>query len=203
MVQQALIGSWRDVEIHVAAWDGVGAAVDLSCACMFTHEVTDASREGLAHLDATFGGALVALRHEGHFAAEPLDILLVTRPPRGVAGSAVLLIGLGDPGAWSGAVTARAAATAVRCALQLQASSAAFAPSMLEGGVDPDADVSLQLMRAVTGVLDTQARLTQLGLATGHSLRTWYFDVGAPRFGGAVESFRTALKACIQRAHPA
>lgn len=66
MVPRQIIGSWRDVSFEVAAWDGVGAQVDLSCGCMFTHEATaDGPTGGLHHLDgavAHFGNALAAAR---------------------------------------------------------------------------------------------------------------------------------------------
>ncbi|MBR8210642.1 peptidase M17 [Burkholderia cenocepacia] len=201
MVLGQIIGSWRDVSFEVDAWDGVGAQVDLSCGCMFTYEAGGGPTGGLRHLDVTLSGALTGLRREGFFSAAPMETLLISRPPEGIAAAALLLVGLGDPASWTIETTADAAATAARTAIQHGSKSAAFAPSVLDGGLTTPATQGMPeaMVNAVLTVIDTQYRLAELGLAALPSLRRWVFDVGAPRFDGAVEHFRNALMAAKTR----
>lgn len=197
---------WRGVSIEVAAWDGAGADVDLSCACMFSHELAVAGPAGgLLHLDQALGGALTSLRRSGHFRADVMETLLLDRPPATIHARSVLMIGLGDPQAWTPALTARAAATALRHAVQGRVSSAAFAPSVLDAGIVPDraADIPAAMMRAVAAALDAQAALVERGLAAPLSLRNWIFDVGAPRFDGAASRFEAELHALSSGKEPA
>lgn len=191
------VGSWRGVQVEVAAWDGGAADVELSCACMFTREREAAGPVGgLAHLDGILSGALTGLRREGHFRGEPLETLLVSTPPDGIAAEAVLLIGLGDPESWSVAATAAAVGAAVSAAVLRSAKSAAFAPSILDGGMTTAAahDLPLQMIRALVRAVELQHRLAQLGLAPSPSLSRWVFDVGAERFEDATAAFRRALE---------
>ncbi|MBN3822648.1 peptidase M17 [Burkholderia sp. Ac-20384] len=196
MVLRQIIGSWRDVSFEVAAWDGVGAEVDLSCGCMFAREAADGGPTGgLRHLDLVLSGALTGLRREGHFLAAPMETLLISRPPAGIEAGRVLLVGLGDPASWTIDVTAAAAATAARTAMQQGLQSAAFAPSILDGGLTSAATDGMPhaMVTAVLATIDTQYRIAELGLAARPSLRHWVFDVGASRFDGAVEQFGNAL----------
>ncbi|VWC71043.1 peptidase M17 [Burkholderia lata] len=196
MVLRQIIGSWRDVSFEVAAWDGVGAQVDLSCGCMFTREAAgEGPTGGLRHLDLVLSGALTGLRREGHFPAAPMETLLISRPPAGIEAARVLLVGLGDPASWTIEVTAEAAATAARTAMQQGLQSVAFAPSILDGGLTTAATDGMPqaMVTAVLAAIDAQYRIAELGLAALPSLRHWVFDVGASRFDGAVEHFGNAL----------
>lgn len=196
MVLRQIIGSWRDVSFEVAAWDGVGAQVDLSCGCMFSREATGGGPAGgLRHLDLVLSGALTGLRREGHFLAAPMETLLISCPPAGIEAGRVLLIGLGDPASWTIDVTAAAAATAARTVMQQGLQSAAFAPSILDGGLTSAATDGMAhaMVTAVLATIDTQNRVAELGLTALPSLRHWVFDVGASRFDGAVEQFGNAL----------
>ncbi|WP_322023759.1 M17 family peptidase N-terminal domain-containing protein [Burkholderia sp. BCC1977] len=198
MVLRQSIGRWRDVSFEVAAWDGVGAQVDLSCGCMFAHEATgDGPTGGLRHLDIALSGALTGLRREGHFRAAPMETLLISHPPAGIAARTLLLVGLGDPASWTIERTADAVATAARTAMQQGVESAAFAPSILDGGLTTAATAGMPqaMVKAVLAVIDTRYRIAELGLAAPPFLRRWVFDVGAARFDGAVEHFGNALAA--------
>lgn len=196
MVPRQIFGSWRDVSFEVAAWDGVAAQVDLSSGCMFAHEASDnGPTGGLRHLDIALSGALTGLRREGLFLASPMETLLISQPPESIAAGTLLLIGLGDPASWTIERTADAAAMAARTAMQQGAESAAFAPSILDGGLTTGVTEGMPavMVKAVLSVIDTQYRLAELGLAAVPSLCRWVFDVGASRFDGVVEHFRAAL----------
>lgn len=204
MPAQETIGKWRGTALKVAAWDGTRAEVDLSCACMFAQERGGAAPTGgLAHLDAALGGALTALRREGHFRGEPMELLLLDRPPSGIAARAVLVIGVGDPRTWMAARTAGAAAAAARTAMQRGAGSAAFAPSLLDSGLDSSAtgDVAGLMLAAVIAAIDAQAQVAALGLASPPSLGRWVFDVGAAHFEATAERFRAAFAALPPACH--
>jgi len=198
MVLRQVIGSWRDISFEVAAWDGVGADVDLSCGCMFAHEATgDGPTGGLLHLDTALSGALTGLRRDGYFRAGPMETLLVSRPPAGIAARALLLVGLGDPADWTVETTAQAAATAARTAMQQGVRSVAFAPSVLDSGLTTGVTGNMPeaMVKAVLAAIDAQHRIAGLGLTPEPALRHWVFDVGAPRFEGAVAHFGSALAA--------
>jgi hypothetical protein len=68
MTKVQTIGSYRGVSVDVAGWDSTAATVDLSCACMFTHEAHGATLGGgLAHLDQALEGTLTTMRKDGLF----------------------------------------------------------------------------------------------------------------------------------------
>lgn len=196
MTEQRTIGVLQGVSIDVAAWDGTKAAVELSFACMFERELTGTGPTGgLRHLDDAFGGALVALRREGYFQAKPMETLLINHPPATIVAKAVMVVGLGDPSAWTPALTAEAAATAIRAAIQQGVASAAFAPSLLDTGLTPSATggVAEAMLKAVATAISTQAHLAAMGLALPHALRRWVFDVGAERLDATAEHFQATF----------
>lgn len=199
---QRKIGVWKDISIEMAAWDGAEASVDLSCACMFEREIGKAGWVGgMRHLDAVLGGALSALRRSGAFRGSYLETLLLDRLPFAIPAQAVLVIGLGDPDAWTPNVSAMAAATAVRMAMQHRFTSCAFAPSLLDAGFDGPAisGVAQTMMEAVLETLGAQAKVIESGLASTHRLRRWVFDVGVSHFDQTAESFQHALSASVRR----
>lgn len=192
------IGTRHGVTLLVAVRDAVTAEVDLSCAGVFAHELGAAAPVGgLAHLDAALDHAVTRLRAEGHFTAGEGETLLISRPPPGIAARRVLLVGLGAPEHWSPAVMGRAVALAARTALQLKTGAAAFAPGMLDGGLDPAATAGAAeaMVAGLLRALDAQARLEGLGLSEPSALTRWIFDVGGPRFASATAGFRAALAA--------
>ncbi len=196
MVETRIVGNRHGISIEVAAWDGAMADVDLSCACMFSHELEqDGLRGGLGHLDALLGGQLVQLRRDGLFRAEQGGMILIDRPPAAIAARAVLIIGMGDPEHWSPASMAQAIGTAVSAAHLRGAASAAFAPSLLDSGLDPSrvGGVAEQMAGALVQALDRDARLQAAGLRQAGPLARWIFDVGESHFEATVEQFRVAL----------
>ncbi|SHM15293.1 M17 family peptidase N-terminal domain-containing protein [Rhodanobacter sp. OK091] len=200
---QRKIGVWKDISIEMAAWDGAEAPVNLSCACMFEREIGNAGwAGGMRHLDAALGGALSALRRSGAFRGSYLETLLLDRLPPAIPAQVVLVIGLGDPDAWTPSVSAMAAATAVRMAMQHRFTSCAFAPSLLDAGFDGRAisGVAQTMMKAVLTVIGAQEKVTESGLASAHRLRRWIFDVGVSHFDQTTESFQQALSASARRA---
>jgi hypothetical protein len=195
MPEQQVLGNWQGVSIDIAAWDGAAADVDLSFACIFTHELDGGPRGGLLHLDHALSGMLVRLRDEGVFLGTPMETLHISRPPTAIAARAVMLIGMGEPSEWTPAGTARAVATALRAATQLGVASAAFAPSLLDAGLAPKetTGTASAMMKALTQSIDAQVSLATYGLAPTPSLRRWVFDVGAAGFAGATEEFQATL----------
>ncbi|WP_233523573.1 M17 family peptidase N-terminal domain-containing protein [Dyella solisilvae] len=195
MPEQQSLGSWQGVTLDIAAWDAVAADVDLSFACMFTHELDGEPRGGLLHLNQALSGRLVQLRDEGVFLGAPMETLLISKPPTTFAARAVMVIGMGVPSQWATALTAQAVATAVRAATQLRVASAAFAPSLLDAGIAPNqtTNTASEMMKAVTLAIDAQVSLATNGLAPAPSLRRWVFDVGAAGFAAAAGEFRATL----------
>ena len=126
-VERSDIGQYRGVRLELVTVDATGAQVDLSCACMFTHEVDHQPMAGgLAHLDAALGGQLAQARRDGAFRAQPLETLLITPPAGAVQAPAILVIGMGHPEDWSPATSAAAVACALRVGHLRGASRPAF-----------------------------------------------------------------------------
>lgn len=181
----ATIGTWRNVRVDVAPRDAVSAEVAVAIAGVFSHERgLSKPGGGLGNLDAALGGAIMRLRTDGIFRAAPGDVLTLSAPSRPIHAHTVLAIGLGDPAAWTPDTMHRAVATAVRETIRLDAASAAFAPSLLDSGLDAD------------GLAGTpEAMLAGLFEALADkrpaTLSRWLFCVGAARFDTMVDIFRT------------
>ena len=66
------IGRYRGVMLAVGMVDAVRAEVDLSVACLFTHQIDEQPLAGgLANLDQALGCKLTQLRAEGTFRGWP------------------------------------------------------------------------------------------------------------------------------------
>ena len=184
----ATIGTWRGVRIDVAPRDAVSVEVKVASAGVFTHEIGRARPAGgLANLDAALGGAITRLRADGIFCADMGDVLTLSAPARPIHATTVLAIGLGDPAAWTLATMRQAVATAARETIRIEATSAAFAPSLLDSGLDADGlEGTPDAMLA--GLFDT---LSDVPTPT---LSRWVFCVGAGRFEAVVEVFRASFE---------
>jgi hypothetical protein len=190
------IGSADGVAFDVVAWGPAQADVDFSVACMFEHEMGQAGvAGGLLALDQALGGQLTRLRAAGAFRAQPMETLLITSPPPGVAPRAVLVIGLGDPAALDGETLRRATRVAMREAIRCGARSMAFAPSVLDAGHTDNAALHMQevMMDGMLGALRAEHMLAEAGLARPPALRHCTFDVGVPRAQAAGIAFATAF----------
>lgn len=195
------IGTSDGVVFDVVAWGPAQAAVDVSVACMFEHEMGGAGMAGgLLALDRALGGQLARLRTAGAFRAQPMETLLVTTPPPGVAARAVLVIGMGDPAALDGEVLRRATRVAMREAIRYGAASMAFAPSVLDAGHTDNAALDMQhvMLDGMLGALRAEHMLAEAGLAAAPVLRHCSFDVGAPRVHAAGAGFAAAFAQLTQ-----
>lgn len=190
------VGQYLGVSVQVAAWDGVAATVDLSCACMFTREARgDQPVGGLAHLDAALNGTLIRSRGSRVFGATRCEVLLIESPPSTVEAAAVLVIGLGDPAVWTTDMMADAVSTAFATAVVKRAGSVAFAPSMLDGGLSgaQTSGAAEKMIQGLKRAIAKQCWLHDEGLAAESSVREWVFDVGAERFEAAAATFAGAM----------
>jgi hypothetical protein len=190
------IGTVDGVVFDVVAWGPAQAAVDVSVACMFEHEMIGTDiKGGLLALDQALGGRLTQLRREGAFRAQPMETLLLTQPPAGISARAVLVIGLGDPALLDGDVLRRATRVAMREAIRHGAVSMAFAPSVLDGGHTDNAALDMQnvMLDGMLGALRAEHLLAAAGLAAPPALRHCTFDVGPPRLQGAAAGFSAAF----------
>jgi hypothetical protein len=193
MIDLRRIGNLQGVAIEVAGWDGVGADVDLSCACMFTHEMPGkVMAGGLLHLDAALGGALSNLRAEGAFSAQVGTTIVFDRPPATVRPQALLVLGLGAPEAWTPLVMGHA--------VELAFEFAAFAPSLLDAGLEPNEGAASAMLGGLVSALDRARRLIDLNLASPLTLKTWTFDAGIAHLDGAETAFGTAFEIVKRRA---
>ena len=188
----ATIGSWHGVRIEIAPRDAVSVSVAVACAGVFSRET---GREigragpvgGLGNLNAALGGAIVRLRADGIFRAESCEVLTLSAPAPPIQASTVLAIGLGDPDAWTPAIMRSAVAAAVRETLRIDAASAAFAPSLLDSGLDPDRLAGTP-EAMLAGLFDALPR----DRPQPEALARWVFCVGAVHFDAMVLTFRAA-----------
>jgi hypothetical protein len=197
MIPPHPVGSAFGASIEVAAWDAVGAEVDLSCAGMFTREAGAGLSGGLAHLDAALEGRLLELRRSGSLTGRLGECLLLDSPPAAIRARAVLLVGLGEPEGWSTANLREALRAAGAFALALGVRSAAFAPGMLDSGLAPDQTFGspTEMTDGLAAALKARDVLVKMGLAEAPRLERWVFDVGEARLTSATEQFRKALAA--------
>jgi hypothetical protein len=197
MPEHRIVGTYRGVVIDVAAWDAVGAMVELSCAGMFTHEVDHAPLVGgLLDLDTALEGRLLTMRAAQAFRADRMETVMLRTLPPVIRAEAVLMIGLGSPEDWSAEVMEHATRVAVREANRVGAESAGIAPGMLDSGLTPDrtGDATSAMLRGVTGAIDAELRLVELGLALQPTMKSWTFGTGAAHLEDATSRFRAALR---------
>ncbi len=183
----ATIGMWRGVRVDLAPRDAVSVEVAVASAGVFMREIGGTRPTGgLGKLDAALGGAITRLRTDGIFRADMGEVLTLSAPARPIRATTVLAIGLGDPDAWTPATMHAAVATAAREAIRIEAVSAAFAPSLLDSGLDP---------HALGGT--PEAMLAGLFEALSDDrhpmLSGWTFCVGAERFDAMIAVFRAAF----------
>ena len=187
-------GDYRGVALDVAVWDAVGADVDLSCACMFTHEIGPGLTGGLAHLDAALSGALLGLRGEGMFHGDLLETLMLA-PGSRIQGRALLIVGLGDPDAWKAPMMSRVTHHIVAAANSHGAATAGIAPSLLDSGISAAlarGGSEAMLDGMITGI-DAAYHLAEIGLAPSPSLTAWTFGAGPTHAEEAADYFRRRL----------
>jgi hypothetical protein len=185
------IGTYRNVCLQVAAWDSVSAPVDLAISAMFQREMPGTRLGGgLSHLDNALRGAVVTLRQSGIFHGNEGETLMLSAPPAPIKAKAVLLVGAGDPISWTVETAYRTASTAMRTALRLGSASAAFAPSLLDSGLDhiATAGAAEGFMRGCLSALDDHAQTP-----AASPLRRWVFDAGLAQLDGATAEFRGAF----------
>jgi len=190
------IGELHGVAFEVVAWDGAHADAALSVACMFEREAAGATLQGgLLHLDQALDGALTALRRSGGFRAEPMETLLITTPPAGIRAKTVMIIGLGVPESVTTEDLERAIRVTMREAIRLDASSVAFAPSLLDSGlVDGlSGDGALAMLRGAFDALAAEHRLASLGLTTAAKIKRWSFDAGPTHIDSVGAEFSAAF----------
>lgn len=181
--KQFLIGQYKKLNLNIVTWDGVTAEVDLSCGCLFDHEVDHAPIQGgLEDLNQTLNGKLLQIRQQKLFQAVRYETILFDQAQPNIQSEKVLLIGMGNPEDWSTADTAKAVQIAFRTAQQLGLESVAFAPSILDTGIQLKADLSAVLVQALLDVYDAQLELEQLGLVKPCTVQNWYFDAGDHQF---------------------
>jgi len=178
--------------------------VDLSFAGLFEREMPGAAMGGgLLDLDQALSGALARLRASGDFTAEPMDTLLLERLPHGVRARTIMLIGLGDPTKLQADLLERATRVAFREASRLRAGSVAFAPSLLDTGLKPEATAGapLAMMAGLLSALATQRRLAEAGLGLEPTVSRWSFDAGASHVDAVAKAFKVAFDAFGRDGH--
>ena len=198
----AEIGSYRGVTLEVRMVDSVHAEVDVSVACLFTHQIDDrALVGGLANLDQALDGKLTQLRAEGAFRGLPLETLLIDPTPAAVKAPAVLVVGMGEPELWSGETSASAVACALRVGAALGAGAMGFAPSVLDTGIEPQ-PYTTHLYAGLMAQIDALHRVHELGLAKAPSLQRWVFGAGAHGFEQKVTDHQSAFAAQMAKRTP-
>lgn len=188
----ASIGICAGVRIDVAPHDAVTVDSAVAIAGMFEREVgQERPVGGLGHLDRALGGAITRLRADGIFSGSLCAMLTLSTPGPPVRAGSILLIGLGDPDLWRPDTMRGVVASAVREARRLDRVSAAFAPGLLDSGLQPDrlSDVSdAMLAGALDGLAD----------ADGGSLTRWIFCTGPTHFDETTAAFHQGFARLAQ-----
>lgn len=193
-LKQTKIGHYQNLDIELVTWDCASAEVELSCACIFEHEMNNRSFSGgLAHLDDALNGRLDLLRKNNWFSAKLNDVLLINRTPSTIQASKVLLVGMGAPEEFTLEKIEIAIKAAVKTAHQLELKSVAFAPSILDTGLNPPAGLNELMLRSLKEELEKHHQLYLQNLVKKSEIERWVFDSGFQNYEVKVEQYITSF----------
>lgn len=189
-LKQTKIGRYQNLDIELVTWDCASAEVELSCACIFEHEMNNRSFSGgLAHLNEALNGRLDLIRKENWFSAKLNDALLINQTPSTIQASKVLLIGMGAPEEFTLERIETAIKTVVKTAHQLELKSVAFAPSILDTGLNPPAGLNELMLRILKEELDKHHQLYLQNLVKKSEIERWVFDAGFQNYEAKAEQY--------------
>ncbi|MFW1922784.1 M17 family peptidase N-terminal domain-containing protein [Acinetobacter geminorum] len=189
-LKQTKIGHYQNLDIELVTWDCTTAEVELSCACIFEHEMNNRSFSGgLAHLDEALNGRLNEIRENNWFSAQLNDALLINQTPSTIQASKVLLIGMGRPEDFTVEKIGTAIKTAVKTARQLELKSVAFAPSILDTGLNPPSNLNELMLRSLKEELDRHHQLHLQNLVKKSEIERWIFDSGFQNYEIKAEQY--------------
>ncbi|WP_447506670.1 M17 family peptidase N-terminal domain-containing protein [Acinetobacter oleivorans] len=189
-LKQTKIGHYQNLDIELVTWDCASAEVELSCACIFEHEMNNRSFSGgLAHLDEALNGRLDLIRKNNWFSAKLNDALLINQTPTKIQASKVLLIGMGAPEEFTLERIETAIKTVVKTAHQLELKSVAFAPSLLDTGLNPPAGLNELMLRSLKEELDKHHQLYLQNLVKKSEIERWVFDAGFQNYEAKAEQY--------------
>ena len=189
-IKQTKIGHYQNLDIELVTWDCASAEVELSCACVFEHEMNNRSFSGgLAHLDEALNGRLNEIRKNNWFSAKLNDALLINQTPSTVQASKVLLVGMGAPEDFTVDRIETAIKTVVKIAHQLELKSVAFAPSILDTGLNPPAGLNELMLRSLKEELDKHHELYLQNLVKKSEIERWFFDSGFQNYEAKTEQY--------------
>lgn len=193
-LKQTKIGRYQNLDIELVTWDCTTAEVDLSCACIFEHEMNNRPFSGgLTHLDEALNGRLNEIRKNNWFSAKLNDVLLINQTPSTIQASKVLLIGMGAPEAFNVEKIGTAIKTAVKTAHQLELKSVAFAPSILDTGLNPPSGLNELMLRSLKDELDRHNQLYLQNLVKKSEIEKWVFDSGFQNYDVKAEQYSTSF----------
>ncbi|MBJ9985603.1 peptidase M17 [Acinetobacter sp. S40] len=197
-IKRKTIGTYKKLKIEIVTWDGVTAEVDLSCGCLFHHEINGMTMQGgLADLDHALDGKIHTIRDKNLFDATRFDHLLLNQSQTSIYAPQVLLIGMGDPEEWTLEHTAKAVQIAYKVGNSLGVSRVAFAPSLLDTGLKPEGDLGGHLLQAVIQAHHAYIQMEQLGLVKKATIQNWIFDAGDHQFDEKAEHYIQAFQQLI------
>ncbi|CAI3102322.1 hypothetical protein MWMV8_MWMV8_00186 [Acinetobacter calcoaceticus] len=189
-LKQTKIGHYQNLDIELVTWDCTTAEVDLSCACIFEHEMNNRPFSGgLAHLDDALNRRLDLIRKNNGFSANLNDALLINQTPSTIKAPNVLLIGMGLPEDFTVEKIGAAIKTAVKTAHQLELKSVAFAPSILDTGLNPPAGLNEVMLQALKQELDRHTQLHLQNLVKKSEIERWIFDSGFQNYEAKAEHY--------------
>ncbi|ODL98684.1 M17 family peptidase N-terminal domain-containing protein [Acinetobacter pittii] len=189
-LKQTKIGHYQNLDIELVTWDCTTAKVELSCACIFEHEMNNRSFSGgLAHLDEALNGRLNEIRENNWFSAQLNDALLINQTPSTIQAPKVLLIGMGRPEDFTVEQIGTAIKTAVKTAHQLELKSVAFAPSILDTGLNAPANLNELMLRSLKEELDRHHQLHLQNLVKKSEIERWIFDSGFQNYEIKAEQY--------------
>lgn len=189
-LKQTKIGHYQNLDIELVTWDCASAEVELSCACIFEHEMNNRSFSGgLAHLDEALNGRLNEIRKNNWFSAKLNDVLLINQTPSKIQASKVLLVGMGAPEDFTVDRIETAIKTIVKTAHQLELKSVAFAPSILDTGLNPPAGLNELMLRSLKEELDKHHQLYLQNLVKKSEIERWVFDAGFQNYEAKAEQY--------------
>lgn len=114
-------------------------------------------------------------------------------PPSTIQASKVLLIGMGAPEEFTLERIKTAIKTVVKTTHQLELKSVAFAPSILDTGLNPPSGLNEVMLQALKEELDRHHQLHLQNLVKKSEIERWVFDAGFQNYDAKAEQYRVSF----------
>lgn len=175
----------NDLNIMVKATMPQTLETDLQIIGYFKHKPSgDTVLSVLVDFDKLTGNVISNLRNRGDFIGNELETIVFTPPKGSMKPKQIMMIGYGDEKTFNLKVLNGIGTAAVREAIRMGAKTFAFAPAIIDQGLDKfnTGDVEYHNVKAMILAYDTEMRLQKQGLSKPFTLEQIIIEAGPEYF---------------------